>query len=263
MHLKRLLTAIIFLPLVYLYVMHLPAKYYLFLLGFFSTVALAEFYVMSGVSGLLRYAGLSLGAVLLALFYFKGRQVMMDAALLAVMVIACVRLLGRRYTAGSIMDVAYTVLGLVYIPGLLMFQLDLVQGGQRYIIMLYGSVWAADSAAYYVGKGIGRRKLYPEVSPNKTVEGAVASVMGGCLGALLVWWLLLRGAPVWKVPLVGGAVGAATIVGDLVESMFKRDAGVKDSGVTIPGHGGVLDKLDGVLFAGPVFYWLSKALGLV
>lgn len=263
MHLKRVITALIFIPLAYIYVMYLPVRYFLFPLIIFSTVALAEFYVICGVEGLQRYTGLTLGAILLAVLSMKGRYFWPDAAIATFMVIAGVRLISRRGTAGSIMDVAYTFIGLMYIPGLLSFQLDLVRQGPRLIIMLYASVWAADSAAYYVGKGIGRMKLYPSVSPNKTVEGALASVVGGCLGALLIWVLMMKHMAAWKFVLIGSCIGAVTIVGDLVESMFKRDAGVKDSGETIPGHGGVLDKLDGVLFAGPAFYWLLRALKVI
>jgi phosphatidate cytidylyltransferase len=117
--------------------------------------------------------------------------------------------------------------------------------------------------AYYVGKGIGKRKLYPEISPNKTVAGAVGSLIGGVVGAALIKATLLNHISPLQTGIIGGAVGFSTVIGDLVESMFKRDAGVKDSSHIVPGHGGVLDKLDGVTFAGPVFYWVCLALGLV
>ncbi len=263
MHHKRIITALIVLPLVYLYVMYLPLKYVLFLLVAFSTLALAEYYAMSGVDGLMRFAGLGFGIVLLSVHFFRGRGYWPDILLLAIMVIAGIRLFSRRETAGSIMDVGYTVLGLVYIPGLLSFQVELLRCGPRFIILLYASVWAADSAAYYIGKGMGKRKLYPEVSPNKTIEGAVGSVIGGGLGALLVRTVLMGQIPVWRAVLLGLAVGIVTIVGDLVESMFKRDAGAKDSGGIIPGHGGILDKLDGALFAGPVFYWMALTMRIL
>lgn len=263
MHRERIIAALIFIPLAYLYVMYLPVKYFPYLLLTFSTVALAEFYVMCGIEGVQRYTGLALGVLLLVALSVRGRYIWPDAAVVAFVTISVARLFSGRGTAGAVMDVAYTFLGLMYIPGLLSFQLDIVRNGPKLIIMLYASVWAADSAAYYVGKGIGRMKLYPAVSPNKTVEGALASVMGGCLGALLIWALMLRYMSVWKMAAIGTCIGLVTIVGDLVESMFKRDAGVKDSAGFIPGHGGVLDKLDGVLFAGPAYYWLLRALGLM
>ena len=262
MHLKRLIVAIILVPLFYLYVMRLPAEYFLFILIFFSTVGLMEFYSMFRIQGLLRYAGIFWGALLPAVFFIQTGLVA-DILLLAVLTITAMRLLFKRDPAGSLSEVAAVLLGLLYIPGLLSFQLRLIQNGPAWVILLYASVWASDSMAYYVGKSIGKRKLYREISPNKTVAGAVGSVLGGMLGAAVIKVAVLSHMTLWQAVLAGSLIGAATIIGDLVESMFKRDAGIKDSSRIIPGHGGVLDKIDGVTFAGPVFYWLCLGLGLV
>jgi phosphatidate cytidylyltransferase len=114
--------------------------------------------------------------------------------------------------------------------------------------------------AYYIGKGFGKRKLYVEMSPNKTVAGATGSVIGGATGALLLQTVIVPQLTAPSAVFAGIMIGIVTIVGDLVESMFKRDAGVKDSGGIIPGHGGVLDKVDGALFAGPVLYWILTGI---
>jgi phosphatidate cytidylyltransferase len=171
------------------------------------------------------------------------------------------RLFLKRDPESSISAVSAAVFGLIYLPGLISFQLSIVKTGPSWIILLYTSVWAADSMALYVGKTIGKRKLYPEISPNKTIEGAVGSVLGGIVGAAFIKWTLLSHLTILQAVIIGLAVGFSTIAGDLVESMFKRDAGVKDSSHLLPGHGGVLDKLDGVTFAGPVFYWVCTGLG--
>jgi phosphatidate cytidylyltransferase len=173
------------------------------------------------------------------------------------------RLFLKRDPSGSISAVSVAVFGLLYVPALMTFQISLVKAGPAWIVFLYTSVWAADSAAFFVGKGIGKRKLYPEISPNKTVEGAAGSLLGGIAGAVLIKATLLGELTFPQAVIIGLAVGLSTMVGDLVESMFKRDAGVKDSSHLVPGHGGVLDKLDGVTFAGPVFYWTCLALGLI
>jgi phosphatidate cytidylyltransferase len=242
--------------------MYLPAEYLLFLLVLFSSAALVEFYRMFSVSPALRHSGVISGAVMLAVF-FAWRHFFIDALLICAMAIMGLRLFLRRDPSSSLSEVAAVILGLVYIPGLLTFQLSLAKAGPAWIILLYVSVWVSDSAAYYAGKGLGKRKLYPEVSPNKTVAGAVGSVIGGGAGALLVRALLMKEMAPHYAVLLGSAIGIASIVGDLVESMFKRDAGVKDSSNILPGHGGVLDKLDSVTFAGPVFYWLCAGLGLI
>jgi phosphatidate cytidylyltransferase len=129
----------------------------------------------------------------------------------------------------------------------------------KYIFLLYSSVWTADSMAYYTGTYIGKNKLFPAVSPNKTIEGAFGSIIGGVLGAVIIKVvfnipdLTLAGSAV-----IGAILGIATLIGDLIESMFKRDADVKDSGNMIPGHGGILDKIDGLLIAGPALYFILR-----
>lgn len=262
MHTKRLIVSAILVPFLYLVVMYLPSEYFFFLIVVLSSLALLEFYTMFGLDGLMKYVGMFWGAALLAVFY-SSRGHFAAAVFLSLLIIMLVRLLFRGDPSSSRRDVSTTLLGLLYVPGLLTFQLSLEKASPVWIIFLYASVWAADSLAYYVGKGIGRRKLYRQMSPNKTVEGAVGSVVGGILGALFINAVLLRLVSLSQVILLGFSIGVVTILGDLVESMFKRDAGVKDSSSIIPGHGGVLDKIDGVTFAGPVLYWFCLGLGLI
>ncbi len=262
MHLKRLVVAFVLVPIFYLYVMYLPSKYFLFLLSFITAIGLGEFYDMFKIGGVLKYAGTFLGIALLSVF-FLARIFFTDALLLSVLTIMGLRLFLRRDPRSSRGDVSAAVLGLLYIPGLLMFQLNLMEAGPAWIILLYASVWSADSMAYYIGKGVGKKKLYEDVSPNKTVEGALGSLLGGIVGCAVINAAILHQISIFQLIILGSAVGAATIVGDLVESMFKRDAGIKDSSRIIPGHGGVLDKIDGITFAGPVFYWLCSSMGLL
>ncbi len=262
MHRKRLIVACVLVPIFYLYVMYLPGEYLLFLLVLVSSAALIEFYRMFRLHPALRYAGVVCGAAMLAVF-FASRHFFVDVLLLCTMAIMGLRLFFKRDPAASLSEVAAVILGLLYIPGLLTFQLSLVKAGPVWIVLLYASVWVSDSMAYYVGKSIGKRKLYSEVSPNKTVAGAVGSVIGGGAGALFVRSVLIRQLSLYQAVILGSAIGLACIVGDLVESMFKRDAGMKDSSSLLPGHGGILDKLDSVTFAGPVFYWLCAGLGLI
>jgi phosphatidate cytidylyltransferase len=127
--------------------------------------------------------------------------------------------------------------------------------GAGYVFYLLLIIWAADIGAYFAGRAFGRLKLAPQVSPNKSWEG----LLGGLAGGLA---LALAGAAVLKLPLLasgalGLAVVIASVVGDLTESMFKRHAGLKDSGRLLPGHGGVLDRIDSLIAGVPFF-----ALGL-
>ncbi|MGH9399269.1 MAG: phosphatidate cytidylyltransferase [Thermoanaerobaculia bacterium] len=125
--------------------------------------------------------------------------------------------------------------------------------GSRAVLYLLGIVWICDSCAYYFGKRWGRRKLAPVVSPNKTWEGAIAGLIGATLfGAIAGAWILLPEFGPLRGALAGAVASSAGQLGDLVESLWKRGAGVKDSGVFLPGHGGFYDRIDSLLFAGPV-----------
>ena len=136
--------------------------------------------------------------------------------------------------------------------------------GINYVLIqltaVLGVVWAADTGAYFTGRKLGRRKLAPNISPNKTIEGMAGGVIAGVITGTLVG--LLAGAEPHElgwVALVSMVAALASVIGDLFECLLKRHAGVKDSGHLIPGHGGILDRIDGVLAALPVFA-LGKAV---
>lgn len=130
---------------------------------------------------------------------------------------------------------------------------------QRYLLVfLFSVIWAGDAFAYFVGRSLGRHRLFPHISPNKTLEGS----LGGLAGSLLVAWGLARW---WQtsdmriVMLLAGLAAVAGQAGDLAESALKRSADLKDSGALLPGHGGLLDRIDSLIFAAPVL-WLALAL---
>jgi phosphatidate cytidylyltransferase len=132
--------------------------------------------------------------------------------------------------------------------------------GSAEIFLLMLTVMASDTAQYYTGHAFGRRLLAPRVSPKKTVEGAVGGVVFGVIVfAVAGHWWLPEAPPAFRVAL-GLAVVALGIVGDLFKSVLKRGAGVKDSSTLIPGHGGILDRIDALLFAAPVYYVVLKYL---
>lgn len=129
--------------------------------------------------------------------------------------------------------------------------------GPASLLTLMAIVFAGDTGAYFAGRSFGRHKLYPLVSPKKTIEGSVGGLLGSIGAAALCAWLLVPQVPYVDAMILGAGCGLVAQVGDLAESMFKRASGTKDSGSLLPGHGGMLDRLDGVLFAAPVFFaWL-------
>jgi phosphatidate cytidylyltransferase len=165
-------------------------------------------------------------------------------------------------TAKGIFGLIYVVYPLTLIP-LLWKQED----GIALILFLMLCVWAGDIAALYIGRSFGHYKLAPRLSPGKTWEGAIASVVGSVLAAALLVLigdqLFARGntilhitEPLWQSLILAVVLNIAAQVGDLLESAIKRGAGVKDSGIMLPGHGGILDRIDALLLAAPVLWYV-------
>jgi phosphatidate cytidylyltransferase len=159
---------------------------------------------------------------------------------------------------------ALTLLGVVWIGGglgLLLLIRDIPENGFWAVIAVMFTVFAADTAAFFVGRAIGRRKMAPAISPGKTWEGLIAGVAGAMLAAFLI--LYKDRDEFLTIPemlLLGGVVAIASVFGDLFESAVKRDLSVKDSGRLLGGHGGMLDRLDALLWAGPAAYFVILAV---
>ncbi|MBT3352877.1 MAG: CDP-archaeol synthase [Nitrospinaceae bacterium] len=153
-----------------------------------------------------------------------------------------------------------SLLGLLWIGGAcaLVVMLRLLDVGKEAVLFLFAVVWANDIAAYYIGRAFGSRKLAPSISPGKTVEGSVGGLVVGVLAGLVVAVWLLSSLDMVVAIFVAMVVGLLSQVGDLCESFVKRAAGRKDSGSGIPGHGGILDRIDGLLLATPPFYFFLR-----
>ncbi len=166
--------------------------------------------------------------------------------------------------------IGYLLLGALYTGGLfamlprLYYKGESVMNGlgAKWLVLMLAVVWLGDTAAYFAGRALGKHKLYPAVSPKKTWEGSIGGLIGSAAGAVLFLYILgieQMVPPVYAV-LLGIVGGTIEQVGDLFESLIKRSFGVKDSGNLLPGHGGILDRLDGVLAASPIFFVALYAL---
>jgi phosphatidate cytidylyltransferase len=175
-------------------------------------------------------------------------------------------------------DTAQGIFGLIWIayPLTLIPLLWKKEDGPALVVFLMVCVWVGDIAALYIGRAFGKHKLAPRLSPGKTWEGSIASIVGSVLAAALVVWLgdllTARGnldlhitEPVWQTLILAAILNIAAQLGDLLESAIKRGAGVKDSGTMLPGHGGILDRIDALLLAAPVLWFaliIKDYLGL-
>ena len=214
--------------------------------------------------------GLALAASFPLVFYGAppGSDVLAIILTVGVAGVAIAQLLDRGAEEATA-SVAFTVLGALY-AGLLLGHLVLIRElsreipgapyriGAILVVIPLVLTWVNDTVAYFVGRKWGKRRLAPRISPGKSVEGAAGALVatmiaGGIAGILLAEWFPLIG-PAHGIA-IGLLVGIASPSGDLIESAFKRDAGVKDSSQLVPGHGGILDRFDGLMLAAPCFYY--------
>jgi phosphatidate cytidylyltransferase len=178
-------------------------------------------------------------------------------------IISLITLLARKDKFNAFPGWAWTLAGVLYAGWLLGYLVSLrgIEDGRNWVFFALFCTFGSDTAAFFIGKAFGRHKLAPSISPGKTVEGA----LGGLLGAVGVSLLFLLSSPLslssrlewWQAVTLGILVSVFGQLGDLVESLLKRNAGAKDSGNLLPGHGGVLDRVDSIIFAVVVvYYWI-------
>jgi phosphatidate cytidylyltransferase len=183
------------------------------------------------------------------------------AAVLGLLVYAMVRV---RDVGAAWAEASRLVLGAVYVPLLLPYipALRAFEDGLGWIFLLLAATWLGDTGGYLAGRAFGRHKLFERVSPKKTWEGVAGGVVLAAAGACVVKAIGLPGVGWGHAIALGVVLDAAGVLGDLAESMLKRSFGVKDSGTIMPGHGGMLDRVDSLLFSAPVAWMYARAFGL-
>ncbi len=305
---KRVLTAVILIPIVVLALFRAPLWLFALLVLGVALLAAKEYFMIAEANGVRPFPKLSyLFLICIFLLAYTGGLAMRDprhlfqsVTMQAVISVAFLLVLTSPFTllvagmrreplAHSLPDAASSFLLLPYV-GCSLASMVIVRGGKNsalFLLFLMLLVWSGDIAAYYVGRAIGKHKLAPRISPAKTWEGAIASVVGAALVGVLLFHSLdaiynffarihlvsaIQGSvfglnqppkfapvPISLAILFAICVNVSAQLGDLVESMLKRGGGVKDSGTLLPGHGGVLDRIDALLFAAPVgwiFYFV-------
>jgi len=249
------------------------APFWPFLLVLLATIeiGLFEFFAICRHAGFRPMPIVGYGVALVVCFtqvseLSAPQREVLPVLVLAALLISALALWHAADLRGYLGTVATTVFGVLYVALTLSFLIPMRFSrkppwaeGRELVFLLFLVIWAGDICAYLVGRSVGRTPLFSRVSPKKTVEGAI----GGFSGSLLVAWgfthWFWRTADLKAVILWAGLVALAGQVGDLVESALKRGAGLKDSGTLLPGHGGLLDRIDSLLFGAPAL-WLALTL---
>lgn len=257
----RLATAAVLAPLLWLTIKLAPAWAFCLAAGIVILGASWECYRMLRARGAEPFVGLGLVATAALLGSFGGwsRAVTPATTLAALVMAASLLAMARRPSPERMLDtIVHTAFPVVFVGLTLGYVLALrmvpAADATDVVLLLFICVIFGDTAAYYIGSTFGRRRLAPAISPRKSWEGAAGALVGAVIGALVAHFWFYTRLPLAHALAIGVLLGAAGLLGDLAESMVKRACGVKDSSRLLPGHGGVLDRTDGLLFAAPVLY---------
>lgn len=256
MLLTRVITALVSLPIIVL-VVYLGGFWFFATILLIALVAGWEFGRMMKAGGYFTTPFFTLGFIVLLLFESYRSDLSLRCILSTVLLLSLVWQLFDQRSRTPTTDWALTLIGGLYIGWGLAHLVALRElgNGLTWVTLAVVSTWAADTCAYLVGRTLGRHKLWPRHSPKKTWEGLWGGIVGGVLGAVAVAYF--AGLP-WETALsVGVIVPVVALFGDLSISMMKRHVGVKDSSNLVPGHGGVLDRLDSFLFVSVVVYYFA------
>ncbi|MEW6096214.1 MAG: phosphatidate cytidylyltransferase [bacterium] len=252
---KRIISAVIFIPILIYCIFSTYSLLLLLLISLIIFLGLLEFYSLASKKQVKPFKVIGIiTALLLALAaYFKHTQFYVLSTLLMspLLIGYIITLLTKRYS----LEVGVTLCGVLYI-GYLISHLILLRhlpDGRYYLLLLFLITWSTDAIALYIGLKFGRHKLVPKISPKKSVEGAVAGLIGAVLISIIAN-LITKYISINYAIILGLILGFLGQVGDLLESKIKRLAEVKDSDTWIPGHGGVLDVFDSVIFNAPIIY---------
>jgi phosphatidate cytidylyltransferase len=261
---NRILSALVLLVVVLGTIWFLPPVGTLVLALLALVAAFFEYVTIADRLGVGIYAVVSLVATIAAAVAMVTPGVPLDIVLISSLIVVGGMSVGAgQPDAARLREAAASLFPLVYL-GVPIGALVEVRAsvGREAVLTLIAVIVASDSGQYYVGRALGRRPLAPTISPTKTVEGAIGGFAAGTAAMMLVgaWWL--PGISRLELALLGAALVALGIVGDLFESLLKRSAGVKDSSSLIPGHGGILDRIDSWLFAAPMYYVFLKYAAL-
>lgn len=255
----RWITSLLTFPVLALIVAYGGADLFALLVFLVMTLALNEYLVMVLGRGNLFYRLIAHGAASLIFtsFYLGDHQIIGSSVFMTLIVLFLVFLRGAQHGSFDFNTLAKVIVGIIYCSFTLSHLLFIRQlpDGIVWVFLVLIMAFAGDTLGFYFGKTWGKRKLFPAISPGKTVEGLLGVIMGGVLTSIFFKVFFIPEMPAFHAVLMGFLGSIIGQLGDLSESAIKRTAGIKDSGVILPGHGGILDRIDGLLFSIPFLYY--------
>jgi len=259
---KRVITGLLLVSMIIVVVKFLPPICFFIFGLFWLYLAAAEFFEIAEKNGLPVLKKVGIVSTLIVSFFFYTQYIQLDLLLIsAVMAISLLSILTIRDWKKTTASIGVTLFGVIYIGFLLSYQfsLRLVEGGGEkavaLLFYLYFVVASGDVGAYILGTSVGRHKLFYSLSPGKTIEGLGGGLLFNISSSLIAKWWFASFIPLSHALILPVVLGIFAQLSDLCESAFKRGAGVKDSSNLLPGHGGVLDRIDSFIFTTPVFYY--------
>ncbi len=255
----RLVTAGVLIPIILALLFLGPAWGWLVFLLIVSITGAVEFFGMTHPGDRLAQIGgvALLWTVMLAMWFVQ------DHPMVLLTVVLLLPFTGIAYTlwkVGDIKTAALRATAATFGPfwlgagfgSVVALRIIPATHGPAYVLLALGIAWSSDTGGYFTGRALGKHKLYPKISPKKTVEGAIGGVIAASLWAVVVHFAILPTLPIRDAVILGAVGAALAICGDLAESLIKRSTGVKDSGGILPGHGGMLDRVDAVMITAPM-----------
>jgi len=263
----RVITGVVGVPIVILAIWFGdPWPWFTILIAAAALAGTYEFYNMANFDRRepLLYLGL-LWALALVLSPHYMKLNVLPVVITATMLISLICLLCRPSKESAFRNWAWTIVGAIYVGWMLSYWLNLrgLEDGRNWVYLAMLTTFTNDTSAFFIGRATGKHKLAPAISASKTWEGAIGGLICAILGAMVIATVLklisLKLGPpfvfeYWQIILLGFLVGLFAQLGDLVESLLKRNMGVKESGNLLPGHGGILDRFDSLIFVGAVVY---------
>jgi len=258
---QRVITGAVGVPLIILAIWF-GDPWFSILIAAATLAGTYEFYHMANFDRRepLLYLGLLWALALVLSPHYRNIDVL-PLVITATMLISLICLLCRSPREKAFRNWAWTIVGALYVGWMLSYWLNLrgLADGRSWVYLAMLTIFANDTGAFFVGRARGRHKLFPAISPAKTWEGAIGGLISAILGAVVITIIINLIYPFtfkyWQIILLGFLVSIFAQLGDLVESLLKRNMGVKESGNLLPGHGGILDRFDSLIFVGAVVYY--------